>query len=285
MHDAEHRPRDGGAFGERLELEADVTFPLLAPFIDQVTAAVGEAAAVTRVLDLGSGPGAAAVALALRFPNATVTAVDREEGLLERLPGRAARFGVEARVTATVADLEGSLHHVAPPESVDVAWASMVLHHLEDPAGALGRIRRLLRPGGVLAVVEMRRLFGTLPAGFDVGSDGFGERLAAAVRAGLEAHLPPGAMTRDWPALLVAAGFEVLVHRELEARLAAPLDPLAARLALEELRGSARRVAGLEPRDRKLLDALADPSDPRCVLHRQDFTYDLSRTVLVGRRR
>ncbi len=278
--------RDWNAFGDRLELEGDVTLPLLAPVLDAVAAAAGPLAEVRRIVDLGSGPGAAAVALARRFPSAIVTAADGSAPLLERVPARAARFGVADRVTTVVADLEYSFDHVAPAASVDVAWASMVLHHVEDLPRTLARIHRLLRPGGVFAIIELRRLYGTLPTGFDVGRAGFGERLAAVVRAALEEHLPPGATTLDWPAQLTAAGFDVLEHRELDLTLPSPLDPMAQKLALEELRGSAKRVGDrLDAADRELLHALADPADPRCVTNRDDFTFDLSRTALLARRR
>lgn len=277
--------RDWDAFGDRLELEGDVTLPLLAPMLAAIADAVGPEDDVRRVIDIGSGPGAAAVALAQRFPLALVTAVDASAPLLERVPARAARFGVAKRVTTAVADLEQSLDHVAPPASVDVAWASMVLHHVADVPRALAAVHALLRPGAVFAIIELRRLYGTLPEGFDVGRAGFGERLATIVHAALAEHLPPGAMTLDWPALLTDAGFDVRDNRELVIRLPSPLDPLAQRLALEELRGSAHRAGDrLDAADRELLTALADPDDPRCVIHRADFTYDLSRTALLARR-
>ena len=38
--------------------------------------------------------------------------------------------------------------------SVDAAFANMVLHHAEDPAAMLREMARVVRPGGVVAVVD-----------------------------------------------------------------------------------------------------------------------------------
>jgi SAM-dependent methyltransferase len=284
-HDAAER--DWASAGARLELEGDVTMPLLREAIDAIASAAGSPDAVRRVLDLGSGPGVASVALAQRFPRAVVTAVDAAEPLLDLATQRAARVGVGRRVQTAVADLERALGHVAVAGSIDVVWASMVLHHVEAVPQALADVRRLVRPGGLLAVVEFgRRLHGSLPVGLDVGRDGFAERHAVAVRGALEGHLPPGAMAIDWPARLAAAGFDVVDRRELAMHVPAPLDDAARQCVLQDLATSARRAPGfLDAADLALLDALVDVDDPRCVLHRDDLTLDISRAFFLARRR
>lgn len=281
-----HDERDWGTFGARLELEGDVTMPLLHEALDAIALAAGSPDDVRRVLDLGSGPGVASVALAQRFPFAAVTAVDASEPLLDLVPARATRFGVSERIDTRVADLEQSLDGVAPAGSVDVVWASMVLHHVAALPRTLADVRLLLRPGGMFAVTELRRVHGALPVGFDVGRTGFTERLAEAVRAALEEHLPPGAMSLDWPALLTDAGFDLLDHRELALHLPAPLADAARRLALQELQTSAGRMPGhIDDADLEALIALVDIADPRCVLHRGDLSLDISRTFHLARRR
>ena len=281
-----HDEYDWGTFGARLELEGDVTMPLLSEALDAIAQAAGSPDDVRRVLDLGSGPGVASVALAQRFPFAAVTAVDASEPLLDLVPARATRFGVGERIDTRVADLEQSLGDVAPAGSVDVVWASMVLHHVVELPRTLADVHLLLRPGGVIAVTELRRVHGALPVGFDVGREGFAKRLAEAVRGALEEHLPPGAMSLDWPALLTDAGFDLLDHRELALHLPAPLGDAARKLALQELQTSAGRVPGrLDHADLQALTALVDVTDPRCILHRDDLSLDLSRTFLLARRR
>ena len=39
-------------------------------------------------------------------------------------------------------------------DSVDAAFANMVLHHAEDPAAMLTEMARVVRPGGVVAICD-----------------------------------------------------------------------------------------------------------------------------------
>jgi SAM-dependent methyltransferase len=260
--------------------------PLLREALDVVAAAFGAPDDVSRALDLGSGAGAASVALAQRFPLASVTAVDGSSPLLDLVNARAARAGVAGRVGTMVADLEESLVELAAPGSVDVIWASMVLHHVAALPQTLIELRKLLRPGGVLAVMELGSSNGALPTGFDVGREGFAERFAEVAQAVVAEHLPPGASSIDWATMLTEAGFELLGQRELALRLPAPLDLAARELVRHQLQGPAHRAAGRLARpDLEVLDALLDADDPQCVLHRDDMRLEISRTFLLARRR
>lgn len=260
--------------------------PLLFEAFDAIAHAIGSVDGVRRVVDLGSGPGVATVALARRFSLATVTAVDASQQLLARVPVRAARCGVAERVDTRIADLEHPHDGLAAPDSVDVVWASMVLHHIVGLPQLLADVHRLLRPGGIIAIAELRSLHGTLPLGFDVGREGFVERLAEAVRVSLEEHLPPGAMSLDWPTLLTDAGFDLIEDRELAMHLPAPLDDAPRQLVLQELPIIVRTTQShLDDADREVLDALTDATNPRCVLHRDDLSLTISRRFLLGRRR
>jgi SAM-dependent methyltransferase len=44
-----------------------------------------------------------------------------------------------------------------PTATIDVALLSQALHHAEDPSAALSEARRILRPGGRLVVLDLRR--------------------------------------------------------------------------------------------------------------------------------
>ena len=98
--------------------------------------------------DLGSGTGALARLLAPFV--ARVIGVDRSEEMLEAARQRVEGLGnVELRT--------GSLEALPIDDgTLDVALVSLVLHYVEDPASVLAEVRRTLRPGGRLIVLDMR---------------------------------------------------------------------------------------------------------------------------------
>ncbi len=285
-HDHHQAPgdRDWAEFGARLQLEGDVAMPIIASAIARVAAtAQTDGLTVDRILDVGSGPGVAAVALASAFPGASAVAVDASAPLLELVHDRAVAHGVGERVHTEVADLEQPLDVLG---AADVVWASMVLHHVASPSDTLQQLHEVLRPGGLLAIVEFGRgAHGSLPAGVEVGNDGFVERHAAAVTAAVTEHLPPGAMTLDWPALLNAAGFDVVDSGELALSVPAPLDATARRYVLQGLQMSQRMaVDRLTADDLTTLATLASEDDEDSVLRRDDLTLEVDRSFFLARR-
>jgi SAM-dependent methyltransferase len=182
-----------------------------------------------------------------------------------------------------VADLEQPLEQLG---AADVVWASMVLHHVASPPDTLRQLHDVMRPGGLLAIVEFGTgARGSLPVGFDVGNDGFVERHSAAVTAAVTEHLPPGAMTIDWPTLLQGAGLTVVDQGELSLSVPPPLDEAARRYVLQGLQMSQRMaVDRLDADDLATLDALASADGERSVLRRDDLTLDVHRSFFLARR-
>jgi ArsR family transcriptional regulator len=168
------------------------------------------------VADLGCGTGAVAEALATLVHE--VVAVDDSESMLAACRRRLAAYpNVQIR--------QGQLEALPlEPASVDAATAILVLHHLPDPARALGEVARVLRPGGRLVVVDMlphdrdelRREMGHVWLGF--GEEQVG-RLAAT--AGLRlvrfAALPVD-VSSSGPALFTALAIADRTTHETEER-------------------------------------------------------------------
>jgi ubiquinone/menaquinone biosynthesis C-methylase UbiE len=100
------------------------------------------------LLDVGCGPGTVTVDLARRLAPGAVIGVDRSERVIEIARQDAAKAGAD-NVTFQVADAY-SLPFA--DDSVDVAHAHQLLQHLGDPVAALRELRRVVRPGGVVAV-------------------------------------------------------------------------------------------------------------------------------------
>ncbi|MFJ7069310.1 methyltransferase domain-containing protein [Streptomyces sp. NPDC101115] len=99
------------------------------------------------VLDVGCGPGTISADLAERVAPGRVTAVDAAEGVLTKARAAAADRGV-GNVEFAVADVHALDF---PDDSFDVVHAHQVLQHVGDPVQALREMRRVCRPGGVVA--------------------------------------------------------------------------------------------------------------------------------------
>ncbi|MFW6722929.1 methyltransferase domain-containing protein [Streptomyces sp. MAR4 CNY-716] len=108
---------------------------------------IGELRPEMHILDLGCGPGTITADLAALVPQGRVTAVDAQEGILTKARAAAAERGV-ANVEFGVADAEALDF---PDDSFDVVHAHQVLQHLGDPVRALAEMRRVCRPGGLVA--------------------------------------------------------------------------------------------------------------------------------------
>ncbi|MEU3409258.1 methyltransferase domain-containing protein [Streptomyces sp. NPDC006670] len=111
---------------------------------------IGELRPGMRVLDVGCGPGTITADLAeLVAPGGRVTAVDAAADVLEAAAAYAAERGLEGAVDFAVADVHALDF---PDDAFDVVHAHQVLQHVGDPVRALREMRRVCRPGGIVAV-------------------------------------------------------------------------------------------------------------------------------------
>ncbi|MEW9528004.1 methyltransferase domain-containing protein [Microbispora sp. NPDC049125] len=100
------------------------------------------------IVDAGGGTGGFAVPLAEL--GHVVTVVDPTPDSLAALERRAAETGVGVKgLQGDAADLGELLE----PGSADLVLCHSVLEYVEDPARALGAVRGILRPGGVVSLL------------------------------------------------------------------------------------------------------------------------------------
>ncbi len=104
---------------------------------------------VSRVIDLGCGPGSLAEKILDAFPQVSVTGIDGDETLLLLAKKRLSRFGSRAHLVK--ADLKKSAWSKSVAAPVDAVVSSTAFHWLceKDLAALYERISKLLRPGGI----------------------------------------------------------------------------------------------------------------------------------------
>src|SRR5260370_20466571 len=100
-----------------------------------------------RVLDVGCGPGTITADLAALVPSGQVVGIDAAADVLD-----GARQEAERRGQANVRFETGDVYQLAfGDDAFDVVHAHQVLQHLSDPVAALAEMRRVCRPGGLVA--------------------------------------------------------------------------------------------------------------------------------------
>ena len=101
------------------------------------------------LLDVGCGPASITADLAARVAPGRVVALDAAAGALEAARATLRERGLSEQVEVTSGDVMALPFEDA---SFDVVHAHQVLQHLADPVGALAEMRRVTRPGGIVAV-------------------------------------------------------------------------------------------------------------------------------------
>jgi trans-aconitate methyltransferase len=246
-------------------LDAQIHAELLEDALDAVAEAVGPDAA-QRVLDVGAGTGAATFRLADRYPSADVVALDADETMARRIDRRASRAG--ARVTALHRPvLEAGLE----PGSMDLVWASSVVHEFVDPARELAVLWDLVRENGVLAIMEMDASPRVLPESY--------EQLESRLRLLAHADATPPA----WTDRITDAGFEMVSRRTLASDQHLPAAGLGGAYARTELRRLALHAGGgLDADETAALSRILE-SDPGSG-HLSQVHVRATRTLWIARR-
>jgi len=182
----------------------DTVLPFFAELGRQIVGVV-QPVPGTRLLDLGAGRGAVTGPALAR--GARVTAVDAAPGMVARLA--ADHPGANAL-------LMDAHHLVFPDRSFDVVVAAFVLTLVDDPAGVAAEVRRVLAPGGLVAVSIPGGQEQTVLAEPDPVLALYGE---------FAQYLPPGGgmgTPLDVADLLTGAGFVDVTSTDIEVCLEVP---------------------------------------------------------------
>jgi ubiquinone/menaquinone biosynthesis C-methylase UbiE len=102
------------------------------------------------VLEAGCGVGAQTVTLAANSPKARITSIDVSEASLAEARKAVQSAGI-SNVTLRQADI---FHLPFPPQSFDHVFVCFVLEHLAQPVEALRALKRVVKAGGTITVIE-----------------------------------------------------------------------------------------------------------------------------------
>ncbi|MGH8728910.1 MAG: class I SAM-dependent methyltransferase [Burkholderiales bacterium] len=103
-----------------------------------------------RVLDIGCGAGRVALTLARAFPRATIMGLDSDHESIRQANAAAAVAGLSAHVRF----LAEGIGELESEEKFELITACDCVHDFAEPVEMLKQIRALLKPDGVLFVVE-----------------------------------------------------------------------------------------------------------------------------------
>lgn len=116
--------------------------------------AVGMVAATAprHIVDIATGTGDFAIALARAIPGATVTGLDLSQGMIDVGRRKIDAAGLASRVSLETGDCLAS---PLPEGTADAVTVAFGVRNFADLAAGYRAMLRMLRPGGMLCVVEL----------------------------------------------------------------------------------------------------------------------------------
>lgn len=236
-----------------------------------------------RVLDLACGDGFYTRRIAERLGSAgCITGADINQAYLSEARAEASRQSGRAKIDFVATSFD---RLPFPDDTFDLVWCAQSLYTLPDPVVAIGHMTRVLRPGGLVAVLEndtLHQVFLPWPVRLEL------PLRAAELRSFLEGTRNSSKyyVGRRLPAILAAAGLEPLQMTTHAFDRQAPLGDAEHELLQSYLEEVAERVASyLDAALLQELRELVDPGSPRHLLGQPYLTMTWLNVLAVGRKR
>ena len=233
------------------------------------------------VLEMACGDGAYTPWLAARVGSpGGVIGLDVSPGYLDVARRRSTRGEYASRVRFVAASID---RLPFDSRTFDAAWCAQSLFSLPEPVEAVSQIARVVKPGGLVAVLEDDTLHQILLP--------WPVELELAVRlAEWESHRDETAHPRKFyvgrqlVGVFRKAGLVDLRVRSFARSRVAPLDAPVRTFLGEYLRDLGERVASrLDMKMREQFHLVADPGSPDCLLDRPDLHLTVIDHLIHGR--
>lgn len=234
------------------------------------------------VLDVACGDGFYSAAFdAILGPGGRITAADLSEPFLRWAADCVAGArGAGHRVEFVCAD---ALHLPFPDAGFDLVWCAQSLISLPDPVAVLREMRRVVRPGGTVGVLENDRLHEMQmpwPADLELALRQAEKRADDPGEAGDKPHA--GRYLEEW---LREAGLTPTRRITQAIDRQAPLGPADEAFVQAYLHDLLERTAGVLPPDRwEELRQLAEPGSPEYLPARSTFWMTWTDIVALATR-
>ncbi|MEI8138285.1 MAG: bifunctional demethylmenaquinone methyltransferase/2-methoxy-6-polyprenyl-1,4-benzoquinol methylase UbiE [bacterium] len=111
-------------------------------------------------LDIGCGTGDVAIAVLKKDPTARITGIDLSAPMIEIADRKTRAAGLQSRATYQTGDATALAFG---DNSFDSIVSAFCLRNIEDRAKAFQEMRRVLRPGGTVVILELTKPTTTLP--------------------------------------------------------------------------------------------------------------------------
>ena len=234
------------------------------------------------VLDVPAGDGFYTTLLARRLaPHGRVVAADVSPAYLVRARERVAKHAKLAPVEFREADAYNLPFDDA---SFDAVWCAESLISLSDAVKALKEMRRVVKPGGAVLVLEADEFHHVIlnwPVSLELAIN---RAIAAATKAeyGTAVALSPARKVRAW---LAEAGLVTGPKRTIAADRVAPFGPRLRRFLRYRFAEMRATIAPhLSPEELAAFDVAIDRRHPDSILQRPDAELTCLTSLFLARR-
>ncbi len=143
----DHRFEDAEKYAKQFDDPARDAWQMPARVIEALALRPGQS-----VADVGAGTGYFSVRLAKSPAVPKVFAVDIEKSMVDYIHQRATKEGLK-----NITVVQGAADRTNLPEAVDLVLVVDTYHHIANRRAYFWELRKLLKPGGRLAIIDFRK--------------------------------------------------------------------------------------------------------------------------------